>query len=204
MNEPSPSAAPAAPLAAAPAAGPGSVAAHRETTALLGMTVFVASWVMLFASLFFAYAVVRVRAILWPPPNLPPLPLGLPALGTGLLALASGALLALVRFPAGLGSARRRLAGAFAGGAGFLLVQMAVWRDLWTQGLRPTSGPYGSVFYGLTAFHALHVAVGLCAVLVLFARAHRPGARLGQRVWAVYFHTVGALWLAMLVGVYWL
>jgi len=181
-----------------------SAAAHRETTALLGMTVFVASWVMLFASLFFAYAVVRVRAILWPPASLPPLPLGLPGLGTLFLGLASGALASVVRFPARLSTTRWRLFMAWAGGGGFLLVQISVWRNLWAQGLRPDSGPYGSVFYGLTAFHALHVAVGIGAILVLLARAHRPGARLGQRLWAVYFHMVGALWLAVFVGVYWL
>ena len=44
---------------------------HRETTALLGMTLFLASWAMLFAALFFAYGLTRVRAPAWPPPDLP-------------------------------------------------------------------------------------------------------------------------------------
>ncbi|HEY0705145.1 MAG TPA: hypothetical protein VGG33_00005, partial [Polyangia bacterium] len=68
------------------------LARHRETTAMLGMSVFVASWAMLFAALFFAYGITRVRAIAWPPVDQPDLPLGLPTLGSVALALASTAL----------------------------------------------------------------------------------------------------------------
>ena len=50
---------------------PPSAPRHRETTAVLGMTIFIASWAMLFASLFFAYALTRLRAPFWPPLDLP-------------------------------------------------------------------------------------------------------------------------------------
>ena len=42
-------------------------ARFHETNAVLGMTIFVASWAMLFAGLFFAYGVTRLRTPAWPP-----------------------------------------------------------------------------------------------------------------------------------------
>jgi len=57
--------------------------ARRDTTAWLGMIIFLASWAMMFAALFFAYGIVRLRAQVWPPPELPALPLRLPLVNTG-------------------------------------------------------------------------------------------------------------------------
>ena len=36
-----------------------------------GMTIFLASWMMMFAALFFVYGGVRLRAEVWPPIELP-------------------------------------------------------------------------------------------------------------------------------------
>lgn len=166
---------------------------HRERTSLLGMVMFMAAWAMLFAGLFFAYGVLRVRSIAWPPADLPPLPLGAPAAATALLALSS---LALERAHRRRGS----LAAVLALGAGFLLLQAAVWRSLILAGLRPTLGPYASVFFGLTAFHALHVVVGLGAFAWLAVR--RTARALPLRLWALYWHMVGAIWAVMFVTVY--
>jgi cytochrome c oxidase subunit 3 len=170
-------------------------ARHRESTAVLGMTIFIASWAMLFASLFFAYAVTRLRALSWPPPDLPALPRVLPALGT--LGLGASSLL--------LERARRRQAGgplalAWLAAAGFLFVQIVVWSSAWRAGLRPETGSYASVFYGLTMFHGLHVLVGLAALAVLIVKP--PPDDIALRLWAMYFHMVGVLWAVMFVGVY--
>src|SRR3981081_4014911 len=56
--------------------------AREETTAYLGMVVFLGSWAMMFAALFFAYGFVRTRSVAWPPADLPELPWGTPALNT--------------------------------------------------------------------------------------------------------------------------
>ena len=56
-------------------------------------------------------------------------------------------------------------------GAIFLALQALVWVGLWRQGLVPSGGPYPSVFYAFTAFHALHVLVGLGALAWLALRA---------------------------------
>jgi cytochrome c oxidase subunit III len=178
---------------------------HEETTALLGMTLFVASWAMLFAALFFAYGLVRVRSNAWPPADLPGLPLALPALGTVVLALASFALERARRLvrdgrPTGLAP----LVTALAASAVFLGVQVLVWQSLWSQGLRLDSGPYGSVVFGMTGFHALHVLVGLGGLSGLLLASSRAGAvrPLPLRLWTLYLHMVGILWGLMFIAVY--
>jgi heme/copper-type cytochrome/quinol oxidase subunit 3 len=189
-------------VASASASATASPAArHRERTALLGMTLFIASWAMLFAALFFAYGLSRVRSLAWPPADLPRLPLGLPALATVALALSSACLQrAQAAARRGAGLVRPGILASALLGAGFLALQLVVWRALWAAGLRPETGTYASVFYGLTVFHALHVAVGLCALAVLAA----PGARAATalRLWTIYWHTVGVLWGLMFLLVY--
>ena len=107
------------------------------------MILFIASWAMLFAALFFAYGLIRLRAVAWPPPTCRALPLALPALATAVLAL---------RQP---GAAPARRAGAtgrggpvaawrwprWPGRGVFLALQLVVWRELWLAGLRPGPGP---------------------------------------------------------------
>lgn len=180
----------------------------RETTALLGMTVFLASWAMLFASLFFAYGLLRARAPHWPPPDLPPPPRLLPALATLLLASSS---LALHQARAAIRAGARaapRIAGAALLGAGFLAIQLAVWRGLSAAGLALASGSYASVFYGLTFFHALHVGVGVLALAWLAARAARTGGTTISssptplRLWSLYWHGVALVWGLMFVTLY--
>jgi heme/copper-type cytochrome/quinol oxidase subunit 3 len=152
----------------------------------MGMAIFVASWAMLFAALFFAYALSRLRAHVWPPADLPALPLGLPALATLVLAGSSAA----------LRGGRVRLAAAL--GVAFLVVQVVVWRQMALAGLRPQAGAYASYFFALTVFHALHVLVGLGALGWLALRP-RP---LPLRLWTIYWHMVGVIWAVMFLLVY--
>jgi cytochrome c oxidase subunit 3 len=181
--------------------------------ALVGMTIFLGAWVMLFAALFLAYAVVRAQANEWPPFGAPRLPRAAPALNT-LLLLASG--LALHRGVARARVGRRRallpaLAVTMILGAGFLAGQIALWRAMSARGLLPSSGVYGSVFFALTGFHALHVLGGLVvlAVLTLGAvRARRAGAQPDDwrpaRLTALYWDFVAAIWILMYLAIYWL
>jgi cytochrome c oxidase subunit 3 len=157
------------------------------------MVMFMAAWAMLFAGLLFAYGVLRVRAVAWPPPDLPRLPLALPSVATGLLALSSLTLERARRAGGGL-------APVLVMGGGFLVLQVIVWRSLILAGLRPPLGPYASVFFGLTAVHALHVLVGLAALGWLAAR--RPRRPFPLRLWALYWHMVGGLWLVIFGAVY--
>lgn len=183
--------------------------AREDTTAYVGMIIFLASWAMMFAAMFFAYGFVRARSAAWPPPDLPELPIGLPALNT-LVLLASSAsqqygVLAIRR-----GSSRNlgwALLCTVGLGTLFLALQFSLWLRLYEKGLRPeTGGPYGSVFYGLTWFHALHVAVGLAALSVLCAKAFKgrfSAARyLPVRLWSLYWHFVGVIWALMFASIF--
>jgi cytochrome c oxidase subunit 3 len=170
------------------------------------MVLFLGSWAMLFAALFFAYGVLRVRATSWPPADAQRLPLLLPGLNTLLIAASSlllqGALLAARE---GRGAALRRgLAAALALGTAFLALQGLLWWRLWAAGLRPGGGPYPSVFYTLTVFHALHVAVGLLGLTwaAMRAGAFGPARHLGLRLWTAYWHFVGAVWVLLYLAVF--
>ncbi|RPJ66839.1 MAG: heme-copper oxidase subunit III [Acidobacteria bacterium] len=177
-----------------------------ERTAHVGMAVFLGSWAMLFVALFFAYAFVRGRAPTWPPLDAPPLPRLLPGLNTLVIAASSAAVVRAVRAQE-LRRARSSavaLVGAAVLGAIFLTLQVAVWTDLWRQGLVPSGGPYPSVFYAFTAFHALHVLVGLVALawLAFRARSAAHSIRTDVRLWGWYWHFVGVVWAALYVTLY--
>jgi cytochrome c oxidase subunit 3 len=183
--------------------------ARSEATAFLGMVIFLASWAMTFASLFLAYGILRARATTWPPEDLPALPFWVPLLNTGVIALSSVAFqLALVFVRAG----RVRLVGPSLAvsallGTVFLSLQIGMWSQLHAAGLSVSGGPYASVFYALTCFHALHVAIGVGALLWLCLRALRGAyttpRHLPIRLWALYWHFVGVVWVFMFVLVFW-
>jgi len=177
---------------------------EEEVTSYVGMVIFLGSWAMMFAALFFVYAVVRMRAPIWPPPDQPALPILVPGLNTAVIAASSAAVALAVRQHA-LGRYRRASFGLGLGaglGALFLGLQMLVWVGVWRAGLLPTGGPYASVFYALTAFHALHVLVGLAALGVLAIQARHGATRSAVRLWGMFWHFVGAVWCALYVAVY--
>lgn len=183
--------------------------AREEATAFVGMVIFLASWAMMFAAMFFAYGFVRTRSNAWPPPDLPALPVLLPAFNTVVLAASSASFQYGISFIRG-GAVRKfalALMTTFVLGTAFLFLQGWLWLGLYQKGLRPeTGGPYSSVFYGLTAFHALHVLVGLAAIGLLcgraFAGAFSAARHLPVRLWAIYWHFVGVVWALMFILVF--
>lgn len=191
--------------------------AHEEFTSSLGMIVFLASWAMMFAALFFVYGFARTKSVAWPPPGAPPLPVALPALNTVILLVSS------FTFAHGLKELRRGRREAFkamvtvtlALGALFLVLQLVLFRQVAATGLSIGDGIYGAVFYSFTAFHGLHVAAGLGILLwVLFqTRAPNapPTARRGAinehntsavRVCTMFWHFVDVVWVLMFLTIY--
>jgi cytochrome c oxidase subunit 3 len=181
---------------------------ERETLGYSGMVIFLGSWAMMFAALFFSYAVLRISAPVWPAPGFARLPLALPGINT-LLLIASGrtSSLALARLKHGdLKRTRDGLLWTIALGAVFVACQCKVWKDLWNEGLHLDSGAYGGTFYLLTVFHILHVLVGLGLLMRLVAPLLRlepvaPG-RTPAALTGMFWHFVGAIWLVMFVAVY--
>lgn len=193
------------PLASAPSA---EEAPEERSLEYSGMVIFLGSWAMMFGALFFSYAVLRIGAPIWPAPGYEPLPLALPGLNTLLLLVSSWTLSrALARSKRGeLVPCRNELLKTIALGAVFVALQCRVWAKLWTSGLHLDSGAYGGTFYLLTAFHLLHVLVGLGLLgrllSPLLARAPRAPRRVRATLTAMFWHFVDAVWLAMFVAVY--
>jgi heme/copper-type cytochrome/quinol oxidase subunit 3 len=92
---------------------------------------------------------------------------------------------------------------AVAAETAFLVLQLVVWVSCWRAGLRPETGTYASVFYGLTVFHGVHVLVGAAALAALVVRsARRRLSAVSLRLWTLYLHMVAVLWAIMFVAVY--
>jgi cytochrome c oxidase subunit 3 len=180
----------------------------KDTTAYIGMVIFLGGWAMLFAALFFSYGVVRVKADVWPPMGDVALPRLLPALNT-LVMMGSSLTMALglrALKDARPVAFRWYLLATLALGIVFCSLQFVVWRQMFLAGLEPSTDIYGSVFYMLTCFHALHVVVGIIGLLVLVPRAVRGSftahSHTPVRMWTMYWHFVDIVWVLMFVTVY--
>jgi len=174
--------------------------AEARKTAAVGMLIALGSWAMLFASFFFAWAALRLRAPEWPPEGTPRLPVALPAFNAAVL-VASAFVLRFGLKAGKVGARVRGLLGTLALGALFLALQLAVWVPLWRSGFTASSAA-GSLFYALTALHALHVAGGLVALVVLLPLAGRPEFEGRGRVTAMYWSFMAAVWLLIFLAVY--
>tara|TARA_B100002019_G_C21182465_1_gene554437 strand:+ start:44 stop:913 length:870 start_codon:yes stop_codon:yes gene_type:complete len=75
-------------------------------------------------------------------------------------------------------------------------------------GLTLSSGIFGSVFYFLTGFHGLHVALGTLMLLGISLRIgfnhFTPSSHLAFEVVSWYWHFVDVVWLLLFIFVYWL
>ncbi len=197
-----------------------AVAAARESrreTAEFGFWVFLASELMFFGGLFFAYTYGRISY-----------PDGWAAasratdvvIGTANTAvLLTSSFLVAVAVAAGSAGRRRwvapMLAATAALGVVFLVLKGIEYRHDWTQGLFPgpsfrldgaTGGavPAGAqlfymLYYTMTGVHALHLTVGIAWMMIAAYGAHRePGvwcspARLA--VAGLYWHFVDIVWI---------
>jgi cytochrome c oxidase subunit 3 len=182
--------------------------AVRNSKALLGMKVVIASEVVLFAALIVAYLALRAQAAAWPPPGQPRLPVMVTGVNT-LVLLLSGATVwrALRAARDGHRTASRHwLRVTLVLGATFLLVQGSEWVRLIGYGLRISSGIYGAMFYSLIGLHALHVAAAVLIVAIVlwrgrsmyFTRARQIDVAVGHLYWTF----VVAMWPPLYVLVY--
>lgn len=177
-------------------------------TGLVGMVLFLGSWAMMFGALFYSYGVLRLRASMWPPAGTPELPLVIPAAITVMMmgsayTLESGR--KSLRMNDNVGFQRMVIASIVLGVL-FLALQSQVWVDLWAAGLQIDTDRYGSLFYFLTAFHAIHVVVGLVILfwmLMTTTKLPSPIARFARAKFAAMFwHFVGVVWLVIFALVY--
>lgn len=103
--------------------------------------------------------------------------------------------------------ARGYMAATAGAGAAFLAGQGLAWRQLLASGVHMATGAHPGFFYLLTGAHALHLIGGLGALVYVLARLRRVGvAAEAVRTLApaaIYWHFVGALWLYVLLVLFW-
>ena len=179
------------------------------TNPKLGIWLFLASEVMLFGSLFSAYALLRTGAASWPDQSAT---LNVPIAGanTVLLVLSSVAIVRAVAAARGTSFERfRRTMGlSFGLGSLFLVVKAIEYRMELGNGLLPSTNNFLGLYFTLTGLHALHVIGGLLVnghlwwtgetmwrtAPALFAS--RAGAA------ALYWNFIDVIWLIMFVVLY--
>lgn len=108
------------------------------------------------------------------------------------------------------GDRRNFLMGTFATillGAGFLAGVIGVeWPSAIREGITPSSGSSGAVFFMLTGMHAFHVLTGVIFLLIVFRNGLR-GLYSPERHWAVeaaavYWHFVDVVWIFFYPALY--
>jgi cytochrome c oxidase subunit 3 len=170
----------------------------------VGTVVWLASELMFFGGLFAAYFTLKAEARQWPPPGVE-LETLLSAIFTLFLIASSGTMVLAVR------SLER---GDRSGMVRWILVTLALGvlflanqiREFYSLDFRVSSNSYGSIYYLMTGFHALHVLAGLLLMLVALAIATGPGP-LGRRAPAVdsigyYWHFVDVVWIGLFATIF--
>jgi heme/copper-type cytochrome/quinol oxidase subunit 3 len=178
---------------------------HQRVSTTLGMVFFIGSWSMAFGTIFLAFLILRQRVGVWPPEGiaLPSFPIAIVA--TSILMASSVALRNATRaLAAGREGYRRDWTLGLLLGLGFAALQGWLWLDLMAAGRGPSSGLYESLFYGLTWFHAAHVACGLVALL--WASFGLATGRYGPHRYstvgnvALFWHFVDVVWILLFLG----
>ncbi len=182
----------------------GSLAATRST-AHFGVVVFLASDVMLFASFFAAYFLLRTSNQPWPPEGVE-LDTTRAALFTAVLFASSFTLVASDRAaerPGGGSAQQRWLLFTIALGAAFLANQLAEYATL---DFTADDHPYGSCYWLLTGLHSAHVTAGLVAMALLFVRSIRSRSPAAIASWtggvSLFWHLVDVIWLFLFATVW--
>jgi cytochrome c oxidase subunit III len=174
-------------------------------TAWWGMMSLIATEAMIFAGLLGSYFFTQAGSKHWPLGGIEAPELGRPSIFTVVLLASS---VPIVWGEAGIrrgdvGRLRLGLLLSFVLGTAFLVNQGLEFRDL-TFGLRDNA--YGSLFYGITGLHGLHVLVGLLMNLVVQAKAStgRIGAErhVTVTVFAMYWHFVDVVWIFVFSSLY--
>ena len=168
----------------------------------LGMTLFILSLSMLFAASLAAYYINMVRAPVWPPEGMPPLPLWL-YLSTFLI-IGSSMTIQLAHSNARigrLGIVSIAMLATLVLGLLFLGSQIVSWSIMLQAEVYAKTSMYSFIFYMLTGLHAAHV-IGGVVPLVFVTRAAYMGhytkeAHLPVKHMTMYWHFLGIVWLIM-------
>lgn len=171
-------------------------------TGKLGMWVFLVSEIMFFTGLIGSYIVLRLGSPSWPNPQ-EILSIGLLAINTIVLISSSLTMaLSLDAIKHGRQKALQRfLLLTVLLGSTFLFIKLFDYLRLWHEGLTIASSLFGSCYYMLTGFHALHVLSGVILMLYLFVAASRgmfSSAGYGRIEYSgLYWHFIDIVWVIL-------
>lgn len=161
----------------------------RTSNIRIGIWLLLASELMLFGSLFSAYAMLRAGAAAWT---------------SGRAWLEPGPTIALsALLVAASVLARRRLGWSAGAGIGFLGVALFEYSRLLAAGVRPASDVATACWFVLSGVHWVHVAAGVAATLwVRTGTGRLPAAHTVERLHALglYWRFVDLIWIAILIA----
>ena len=187
---------------------PAPEAPAGRTTGWWAMVLFISTESATFAALIASDFYLRFSAkSSWPPATEKEPDLVLPTVATVVI-LASCLPMLLGSLAAARGSRVGGFLGtlgAFVGGATFLVLQVLDWLSEWPDSTI-SKDAYGSLFYGLTALHAVHVLIGvgmlgfLLASLAVRRAAARPRGPVS--LVAMYWYFMGVVAVAVYLTTY--
>lgn len=181
------------------------------TNPKLGIWLFLASEVMLFGSLFSAYALLRMGAPTWPDQSAT-LSVPLASLNTVILISSSVTMVmawASLKRGTGIGDRGSAVPGTYRlymgltllGGLLFLGVKVFEYGDKFSHHLYPSSSNFLALYFTLTGLHAIHVIAGMVVNAFLWL----PGARMWRteperftnrvEIAGIYWHFVDLVWI---------
>jgi heme/copper-type cytochrome/quinol oxidase subunit 3 len=179
------------------------------TNPKLGIWLFLASEVMLFASLFASYVLLRVGAESWPDQSAV-LSVPLALLNTVVLISSSVTMvLAWVAAKAGsLGRFRLYMGLTLLGGALFLIVKAFEYGDKFSHELLPSTNNFLGLYFTMTGLHAFHVIAGMVVNAFFWGPGvrmwHTDRARFVNRIEiaGIYWHFVDLVWIFLFPVLY--
>jgi heme/copper-type cytochrome/quinol oxidase subunit 3 len=179
------------------------------TNPKLGIWLFLASEVMLFGSLFSAYALLRSGAPSWPDQSAT-LSVPLATLNTAILIASSVTMvLAWVALrDRSLPRYRLFMGLTLLGGLLFLVAKAFEYGDKFSHGLYPSTSNFLALYFTMTGLHALHVVGGM----VVNGYFLGPGTRLWHHdplrftnrieIAGIYWHFVDVVWIFLFPVLY--
>jgi cytochrome c oxidase subunit III len=162
----------------------------------IGLRILLTAIIMLFAGLSSAYIVLRgmptwqnieLPSLLWP--------------NTAVLLMSSVAIeLSRRAIRRNDGPSMKRWLGVGGGlGVGFLIGQLAAWRQLVNEGVYLPSTLQSSFFYILTGLHGLHLLGGVIALSFVLSMAFRNRLTVFKheplKLCSLYWHVMDGLWV---------